>query len=189
MLRCICAHTWVRRTQVGSSIDHITFHPSDCISIRLSIRPSVRPPTCPSHCLSVFLSVSLSLYLVVHISFFCHYSHGLKFAQRMRPQTTESNPLSGSIMCPPVFLSVHPSFHMSVWLYVVILWFLYLYQFPVWGSSGTIHLCPNWVPKYPSGVQLSIYILTFFYCYIYLSVPASHFLAKLCADHNWAQHM
>ena len=138
----------------------------------------------------VYLSVSLSCcphcFLVI-------IQAARNCTQRMQPQTMGSNTLSGSIMCSPVFLSVHPSvclsFHLSVWLYVVILWFLYLYQFPVWGSSGTIHLCPNWVPKYPSGVQLSIYILTFFYCYIYLSVPASHFLAKLCADHIWAQHM
>ena len=89
---------------------------------------------CPSVRLSVSLSVSLSLCLSVWYSaslFGDHKSASHNFVQRMRPQTTGSNPLSGRY---------NMSFHLSVQYSTGLLRFLYFYYFPVCGSSFTVHL-------------------------------------------------
>ena len=84
--------------------------------------------------LSVRLSVSLSIGSSASL-FGNHKSAVHNFTHRMRPQAMGSNPLSGSIRC----LSVRPSVQTSTGLLI----FLYLYSFPVWGSSAAIHLSPT----------------------------------------------
>ena len=69
-----------------------------------------------SVCLSVCMYVSTSFHLSVSLSGRLHHFLVIicadrKFAQRMRPQDMGSNPLSGSIICPPVRSSAHPFVH------------------------------------------------------------------------------
>ena len=114
-LRYIYMHTGFPRTPVGSSQVYV----------------------------SVYLSLCLSLCLVVRVAFWRseHVDHNC--VQRIQSRDTGSNPLSGSIICPPVRLIVCGNFEIFVFLLV-----------SVWGSSAAIYLSPYWGPKNPSGVHL-----------------------------------
>ena len=105
--RCAYPHTGVRRNPVGFSRDYIYVRLSLYLSVSLYL------------CLSVSLSLCLSASLYDHT---CRYlsiiSSASNYAQRMRPQATGSNTLSGSIIFPSVRPSVHPSICPSVCPYV-----------------------------------------------------------------------
>ena len=133
-------HTGVRRTPVGSSWAYMS------VSLHICLVELI----CPSLCLSVYLS----LCPVVLVDFWRSKRAARNCAQRMRPQATGSNPLSGSIICPSVRSSAG------------LLQFLYLYSCPAWESSVVMHLSPDWGPKDPSGVQSSLY----FRVSVYLSL-------------------
>ena len=88
--RSIYPHSGVRRTPMGSSQAYM--------SVSMSL------------CLSVSLSGHLCFILVIICA-----SHN--FVQRMQPQATGSNPLSGSIICPFVCPSVRSSAGLLRYLY------------------------------------------------------------------------
>ena len=69
-----------------------------CLSVHMSVAPSV----------------TLSHFMVVRITFWQSKRVVRNCTQRMRPQASCSNPLSGSIICPFVCLSVCPSVRPSV---------------------------------------------------------------------------
>ena len=137
--------------------------------------------------LCVHVSFSLSLFLLVLSCLFLEIiCAAYNRVQCMRLQDTDSNPLSGSIICMSVRMSirlvVHPSVHPFIRGPFAI---LYFYEFPVWGSSVTMNLSPHWVLKYPSGFQLSLYlhlsISLSVRFYVSLSGLLSHCLAiKAC---------
>ena len=57
----------------------------------------------PSLCLSIYMSVRLSVSISVLPRLFLAIIHApCNCMHHMRPQTMESDPLSGSIICPPV---------------------------------------------------------------------------------------
>ena len=87
--RCIYPHTGVQKTHVGSSRAYT------------------------SVCISVYSSVSLSICPVDHVTFWRSKCAACNYVQRMRPQATESNTPSGSIICPSVHPSVCPSVRLS----------------------------------------------------------------------------
>ena len=70
-------------------------------------------------------------------------------AQRMRPQAIEPNPLSGTIICQSVCLSVRQQAFCN---------FLYFVLISECGSSVAMHLSPHWDPEDPSGVHSSLYV-------------------------------
>ena len=104
--------------------------PDDTIGVQSSL--FVCPFICPSLCLSLCLSVSLSLSLDVHIAFWPSKRTAHNCAQRLLPQATWSNPLSCSIICPSVGLSVHP------WIFCD---FIFVLCSVLWGGgSVAMHL-------------------------------------------------
>ena len=94
--------------------------------------------------------IFLSLYPVFRIAFWRPKRAACNCVQRMRTQATGSTALSDSI--------IYPSFCPYICLSTGLLIFLYLYQFPVWGSSVAMHLSPLWGPKDPCGFHLSLYV-------------------------------
>ena len=92
--RCIYPHTVVRRTPVGSSKYYMSVCMYVCLSVSLSLCLSISPYLC--------LPVSQSSRPHRFLEIICTARN---CTQRMWPQATGSNPLSGSI----IFLSVHPS--------------------------------------------------------------------------------
>ena len=94
---------------------------------------------CPSICLSVCIFVSMSLYISVYPSVSMYICLVVcvadrNCAQRMRPQATGSNTLSGSIICPSIYMFVRLSGHLRDFCY-----FGFFYSFPVWASSVAMH--------------------------------------------------
>ena len=78
------------------------------------VHPSVHPSVCPSVCLSVCPSARQSVRLSVRPSvslsgcprwFLAIICASCNCVQRIRPQSTRSNPLSGSVIYPSIHLS------------------------------------------------------------------------------------
>ena len=119
--------------------------------------------------LSFYVPLSISLYGRVRL-FLVIIVLARNCAQRMRPQATGSNTLSGSIIHPSVCPVIRRPFLI-----------LYLYPFPVWGSSVAMRLSPHWGPEDPSGFHSSFYVCIYVSTYICLSV---RFSDSLFGDQN-----
>ena len=124
-------------------------------------------------CLYVYLYFCMSICLY-HFLAIIHVDHNC--AQIMKPQATGSNLLSGSIICLPVRL------------YTQVLGFLYLYLFPVWGSSVAMQLSPHGVRSNLVGYSWS-YIPICLSLYLSVWSSASIFGNNKIADRYFTQHM
>ena len=133
-----------------------------------------------SFCLLVSLSGRTRLFLAI-----IHAAHNC--AQRMWPQATGSNPLSGSIICPSVRPSVRPSVCPSVRLSVRLRTFCNFCICINFRCGGPALRCfpPHWGLSDPSEVQSSLYVRL----YASLSGRPRRFLAIIHAAHNCVQSM
>ena len=138
--------------------------------------------------LSICLSVSLCLWSVVCVAFFIIHA-ARNCVQRMRPQATGSNPLSGSIIC----LSVHPVVHGPFVIFVFVFnsfitrdYYYYYYYYQCGFPESQLIYPYTGVQRTLIGSSRAYMSVSLF---LFLSSRPHHFLVIICAANNCAQHM